>query len=361
MAIETQPTFDDTYSAEIIAKARELSAELDEYVVTQQYLLEASQDEVTPLWLRNKFIIKLIDQLKDFGIFIDASPDQLCDQPIMVQAILFLRAKFDSDRLYDFLKDHEDIKDRILELIGEDEDCVDDIVIYCHEVLPLDEGWDYLENMMNERPGIIYSTDVLVDHITKVCDELDRLGESDPIDDEIRGDSVKFVGYLGNRKQKIMEIAKTIFASTIATEGLEEVQKQSEVRRAMIDQYMGEFEKQLARPNVVKTCVESEHLTDTLNEVRAKYSKMWKHTLEYWCTLEHQHDCPSDMDFAVMFATLYVDAGANNSAKAKVIDVFENAADILGDVRYDVFRSKLDNALANLVIDEEGAMINAAK
>ena len=46
--VQPNQTIDDTYSAEIIAKARSLSAEIEEYVVTQQYLTEVDDADVVP-------------------------------------------------------------------------------------------------------------------------------------------------------------------------------------------------------------------------------------------------------------------------------------------------------------------------
>ena len=44
--VQQNQSIDDSYSAEIIAKARSLSAEIEEYVVTQQYLTEVDDPDV---------------------------------------------------------------------------------------------------------------------------------------------------------------------------------------------------------------------------------------------------------------------------------------------------------------------------
>ena len=362
--VSTNETIDDTYSAEIIAKARELSAEIEEYVVTQQYLTEVDDaDVVDPMWLRNRLTVKITEQLEDRGIFVQADKTQICLDPVLVHLVMTLRSKFDWDKLYKFLRDREELRDEIMELVADDADCIEDVVLACNRACPLDEGWEYIGRTMEDKPGIVVSKEEFVDGITGVIERIDRLGPPDPVQEEDSDAVAKFVDYLGKRKRLIEDIASTMYGTVIkSAPSTESIADQSAYRKQIVSGAMVDFEKELGRTKNVIACATSSDQAATLNEIRSKFTPNWTHCLEYWVRPEiAQAKEPTELDIDIMTATLFVDAGINNSsAKALVIDAVEKASDLLGK-NYEFIRNAVDNALANIVLKQEGALTNVAQ
>ena len=75
--VNREQPFDDSYSKEIIQRIREISADLDEYLVTQKYLIETPEENLSPVWIRNRLITGLIDQLSDIGIQLELDPSKV--------------------------------------------------------------------------------------------------------------------------------------------------------------------------------------------------------------------------------------------------------------------------------------------
>ena len=361
--VQQNQTIDDSYSAEIIAKARELSAEIEEYVVTQQYLTEVDdQDVVDPMWLRNRLTVMVTEQLEERGISIQAGKPQICNDPALVHLVMILRSKFDWDKLYDFLRDREELRDEITELISEDADCVGDLVLACNRACPLDEGWEYIGRMMEDRPGVLVSSEAFVENVQTVIEKIDRLGPPDPVDSDDQDSVAKFVQYLGDRKRQIESIASTMYStvikSALSTESIADV---SAYRKQVVSGYMVDFEKELGRSKYVIACATSSDKSKTLNEIRNKFTPNWRHCIDYWVKPGiAEAQSPTELDVAIMTATLFVDAGVNNSAaKAMVIDAVEKAADALGK-NYEFIRQSVDNSLGNIVLKQEGALTDVA-
>lgn len=343
--------FDDVYSQEIIRRARELSSELDDYLVTEKYLLETDQDNLTPLWLRNRLLIKLVEQLNDRGIYLNQDTDDILDAPILVEAVLTLRAKFDEDRLYAFLSKHQTIREEIQEALGDD--CLDDVISCCHRAVPLDEGWESLVDLSSERPGLIRSDDVFNDLITRVLERCDRLGDNEVVPEDDMQKIFRYIKFLGDRKTKILKIASVIYGSN--DDGSSNSDK-----REVVATMMQRFESQLSAPKALREFADEEFEPKSFIEKRrAFYVSSWRHCFEYYLTPDHQKVIPSDLEMAVLVATLYVDAPDPDHARVYVVEVFENLVDQLGD-RYNLFREIIDRALGNIVI-VEGGLSNAIK
>ena len=362
--VQQNQTIDDSYSAEIIAKARELSAEIEEYVVTQQYLTEVDDaDVVDPMWLRNRLTVLVTEELENRGIVVQAGKPQICNDPALVHLVMTLRSKFDWDRLYDFLRDREELRDELTELMSEDSDCLEQIVLACNRACPLDEGWEYIGRMLEDRPGVVISQDAFVDGVTGVIQKVDRLGPPDPVDSDYTDAAAKFVNYLGSRKRQIEEIASTMYSVVIkSTPTTESMADMSAYRKQVVSGAMVDFEKELGRTKYVIECVKSDDQAKTLNEIRSKYTPNWSHCLEYWVRPEiAENKSPTELDVDIMAATLFVDAGINNSAaKVMVIDAVEKVKDILGK-NYEFIRDAVDNALGNIVLKQEGGLTNVAQ
>ena len=361
--VQPNQTIDDTYSAEIIAKARSLSAEIEEYVVTQQYLTEVDDaDVVDSMWLRNRLTVMIVEQLDARGLHIQAGKPQICNDPALVHLAMTLRSKFDTDKLYDFLRDREELRNELSEIINDDADSVGEFVLACNGVCPLDEGWEYIGRMLEDKPGIVTSVSAFVEMINEVVEKIDRLGPPDPVDEDDRSSVDKVIQYLGNRKRQIEDIASTMYGTTIkSTPSTESIADISAYRKQVVSGAMVDFEKELGRTKYVLECAKSADMNKTLNDIRSKFTPNWRHCLEFWVKPENaQSDAPSELDVVIMTATLFVDAGVNNSsAKVLVIEAVEKASDLLGK-NYDFIRQSVDNALGNIVLKQEGALTNVA-
>lgn len=343
--------FDDDYSRDIIARIRDLSPELDDYVVTEKYLLETQPENLTPLWLRNRLLVKTIDQLTDRGIFLNQDTDDALDAPILVDAIITLRAKFDDDRLYAFLVKHQAIRDELNELL--DDDCLTDVIACCARNVPLDEGWESLNTLINNRPGILRSTKEFNDLILKTFERCDRLGDNEVVPEDDMDKMLSYVKFLGERKSKILSIAQTIYSA-------DDHGTPNEDKKELVAEVMQTFEKQLSHPRALRQFVDEEFTPKSfIEKLRSFYVSTWNHCFEYYITADHQQVIPSDLEMAILVATLYVDAPDPDHARVHVVEVFENLIDQLGD-RYNLFREIIDRILGNIII-VEGGMNNAIK
>lgn len=344
----TDKSIDDSYSGEVIRKAMTLSPEIDEYVTTQQYLRETPEENLTPAWLRNKVLTIVLAQLEDRGIKFNIAESVALDDPLAVQALLFLRSKFDRDSLYDLFRSHQDVVDYVRE-ITDDVDCIGDIIGYCYRLFYIDDGWKALGEFVDMKPGVIESTAAFTDELDEVMTRLDSLGATSVMTDYNGAVIGSYLNYLGKRKSSIEKLAKTIYSTSISVESNTITTGSSKC--IAVEAFMSGFERELARPNVVENLDPDDHNID-VNKIRAKFKSRWQHTLDYWVTPEHANQYPTELAFAVMIATMYHDLGAKPAARAQIVGIFEEMGDMLGD-RYEKFRAMLDNALGNLVIVSE--------
>ena len=342
MVQHDQP-FDDTYSKEIIGRIRELSPDLDEYVITRQYLLETQEENLSPRWLRNKLLTKLNDELNSSGIFINMDTDDMLEQPLFIEAMLTLKSKFSEENLFNFLKDHQDTRDDISELIADD--CLDDIIECCARNFPLDEGWESLSTIMANRPGILRSTDNFNDLMKTVIERCERLGDSPIAQGSDVDKLLEYTGYLAKRKNKIVEIASVVYSADV--EG-----NQNRDKEQILAEFMSRFETELSHPKTVRDYIDSsEDVKTFVNNKRQKYLTKWHHCFEYWIKTANKEAIPSELEAAVLVATLYVDALDPEHARVYVVETFENLIDQFGE-RYPIFRDIIDRALGNIVIVE---------
>ena len=345
--------FTDVYSRDIIAEARRLSPAIDEYVVTQQYLLETAQENLSPEWLRNRLVRLVLDELTERGLSIAMDVDAILDAPELVYNSLTLRAKFDEEKLFEMLRHRYEMVDDLRELVGDD--CLDDLIEYFNKALPLDEGWESLARLNENRPGLLSSSGEFVDMFNRVFERIDRLGE--PGMEDLVGEKfvVDYAQALAERKRKIGEIAEAIyFKGRMAVEN-------SEIRTSIIKKLMVNFEAELARPRYVEEFSKSEKpFAQFVQDVRVNFLKRWKHSMEYWLDAGHVSEMPNELEMALLVATLYVDAPDQTQARVNVVAKFEENIDIIGP-RAEKFRQLLDNALSNLVILNDGGLAYGTK
>lgn len=337
--------YDDEYSRDIIAKARELSSDIDEYIVTQQYLVDTPEENLTPLWLRNKVIGKIIEELVDLGITVCMDPDDIMDQPLMVDAVMTLRAKFDPDTWCKFIIDHAEMRDDIEQLI--DDDCIADVIDYCSRVMRLDEGWESLSKLNANRPGFVQSSGKFNDMLKDSFVACDNLGDTPAVPENDMDALLGYSKFLADRKIAIRSIAS----------GLHAVNDHGgipKMRNYIVDQAMSRFEVELSRPGVVRQFLDSEMEPKAFVEQRRQfYLTKWKHCLEYWANVADENALPSKLEACIMVATLYVDAPDSTHASVYVMETFDNMQDMFGE-RYQRIREIIEVAIGNLAIIGRG-------
>lgn len=337
--------FDDTYSQDIIQRIRSVSTDLDEYVVTQQFLVETQEENLSPLWLRNRLLVKLVEQLHELGIYINLDTDDAIDQPVFVEAIITLFAKFGENRLYEFMKEHRDVADEVMQIL--DVDCVSDVVEYLNRTFPLDEGWNSIAALLDNRPGILRSTSDFVELISDTYDEVCKLGEEELVPESDMDKMLRYNSYLMERKKKISNIACAIYA-------IDENGKDNQDKRQIVRERMINFEKELSRPSAIREFIDGEvEPKQFVEQRRMFFLSKWKHCFEYWVSVADEAAIPSEIEAAILVATLYVDAPDPEHARIYVVSTFENLLDQFGK-RYPIFRDIIDRALGNLVVIEKG-------
>jgi len=341
--------FDDTFSQDIIRRIRENSTDLDDYVITQKYLIETQEENLTPAWLRNRLVCKVIEYLSDLGILINFDTDQLADQPLLVDAVVTLLAKFGEDRFNLFLNEHKDLANDISQLL--DDDCIDDIIGCCNRAVPLDEGWESLQTLLTDRPGFFGSDDTFNELVTAAVAYSDRLGDEEMFTgDDDMSKLLQYNEYLMKRKEKIKSIVNLIWC---LDNGFNPNAPEYIARQSAVSLQMKEFEKELSRPSIIRQFIDGEVPPKQFVEQRRSFFlSKWKHCLEYWVSTADKAAIPSTLEAAILVATLYVDAPDPEHARVYVVQTFENLIDVLGD-RYETFRSIIDNALGNLAVESE--------
>lgn len=356
--IHVDEAIEDSYSQEIIQRARELSPAIDEYVATETYLRETLPESVTPEWLRNKLVRSVLEELEAQGVSIAMEIDAMLDSPELVYNIMTLRAKIDEDKMFKLFHRSTDIAARVREFVTNDVDCLSDIIEYCHEVLPLDEGWESLVNLEENHPGVLVSNDAFARFLDRVFQRLDRLGEPD-ITDTVDPDEVaKYTKCLIDRRKRIQNVATTIYA-----EGRLETNVKDQ-RSAAVATVMRKFERQLSEPQIVEAYAKRNSIEALyggtikesdfafLRKARAPYLEKWDHTFEYW--VKHQDSLPTELNIAILIATLYVDCAPEANPRVYVLEAFEQYVGQFSQERYASLREMIDTALSNLVVINGG-------
>ena len=347
-AINYQPSIEDDYSAEVIRLSMERSPEIDAWFVEQRYLSEALEESLTPLWFRNRCIVKICQELNQMGVRINRDLDELCEQPPVVYGILALRKKLDEDTLFETMRDHRDLFEVIA--ISMDDDPFRRYLDWCIEWLRLDEGWELVRQMEELYSGIIEGDTVeFVQHLKIAVDRVDDLGIPDVTSEVDEATMFKFVRILGKRVEFIKKIADTLWANAAENE------YKRTARRAMVNNALdGTFEVELgSRDNLKRNAAKLEALdlnnSDAVREfiasARTPYLKRWNHCLEYYC-VDEVRQCPTSVQ-VIMVATLIADVSNRLNLEAEITDKIMSYEDRLGtdavNKIVDVFKSMLVN------------------
>lgn len=347
--INIDPSIDDDYSAEVIRLARERSPDIDNWLTTEQYLNETHPDNLSPLWLRNRCIVKICSELDDMGVRVQRDPDDVCDAPEMVYFVLMLRTKFDPEHLFETLRDHRDLFETVrAELNGES---LETIISWCKENLPLDEGWGLLGRVSDENPGIVDGENMnFVSSLRVIVERVDALGDPDITSEQDQDLVLRYIQFLAKRTDYIRQIAYDIWANRC-----EDFQRKS--RRTLIDNLIDSgFEKTLAERGVIDQILpvfEGLHLNDLnevvefLNHQRKPFKKSWSHCLEYYAGEERKH-CP-DSVLALMLATLIVDCPDLQHVRTYIQQEVDDHLDVLGEQACAAISERFNDMLSNLI------------
>lgn len=348
--INYNPELDDDYSSEVIRLARERSPDIDEWITTERYLRETTEDNLSPLWLRNRCIINICRELGEMGIQIQKDPDLVCDEPKLVYAVLMLRKKFNDDDLFELFRDHRDLFNTIREdLNGES---LVNIIAWCRENLPLDEGWALLGETLDENPGIFDGeTSKFVDDLRQILEQVDNLGEPD-VTVELDPDLVlRYIQVLSKRAELVKKLANQLWSRAGA--GDYERQAREKIINRIVD---SGFEKELGSRECMMQNLEMFGRFGTeshdavmmfLDKVRPAYKHKWPHCLEYYFGEEHK-TCPDSM-VAVMLATLIVDSPSRSMNSHAGYRALSEVEDQLGTEACNKLREMFESMLKNLV------------
>ena len=167
---------DSTFEQEIIAKARYLSPNIDEYFANQEYKRftgdEAGAEEITDRYLLNVALELLFTEVKEIGIEADLNVDDFIESPSELSTLFAIRDKFDKDHLYETLKNLSEESFSLFqdayESIQLPEDLYLELVPWFARLFPEDEQWRLLDLSVTRW----YSTEDFGHYLTEIMVKL---------------------------------------------------------------------------------------------------------------------------------------------------------------------------------------------
>lgn len=351
LANYTDPGIQDDYSADVVRQACEYSPAIDNWIAEQRYLTETSEDNLSPQWLRNRCIIMICEELADMGIVTNIDPDDICDQPELVYAVLMLRRKFDADHLVDALKRNRELADDLRE--GLDTDSVERIINGMHEFGQLDDGWDMLAGTLTEHPQWIENNSKFIEYLEPIFDRIDALGDPDVTADISQDDMLEYMRILTIRQDYIRQTTRKLWVRAGESE------QQRIARERLIDGYFDDgFEYELGSkqavirnvPDLAGLDLHDLHaVADVIHKWREPYAANWKHCLEYWAKFGPKSHEISDHIVAIMISTLVVDTPDRSRVRTAVEMHINSFIDQLGPENVKDFTAIFRDMMNNLV------------
>ena len=346
--VHYEPQIEDDFSAEVIRLARERSDDIDDWFNARKYILEISDDEITPLWLRKRCLTLVMDELAERGININVDAVQVFSDPQLIYTVLMLLSKFSEENLKKLLKDHPPLMEAVESNLGPD--LFETIVDWCDEFLPLDDGWTLVKRTFDEYPGVLDGeSQKFIQHVQGVVDAVNRLGDPDIsyfVDEDLY---LKYVQFLLKRQQFVRA-----YCDMWINRGENDYQRKS--RADMIDAYLGRgFEKELASKEVfVKWADAFEHLDlgdlqaviGFLEKIREPYRCRWAHDLKHYCCEEHVA-CPDSM-LTIMIASMVVDCPHQLNLNTAIPAKIEEYVDQLGNDSVNALKDAFADLMSNL-------------
>lgn len=351
--VQQELTIEDRYSQEVINTARTISTEVNNYLVEQRYFFETPEDNLSPLWIRNRVLLILIDELSEIGIFFNRESDDLVDDVIMHQAIFFLTNKFNPDKLFDVIKDNVELVDLLREACG-GSDAVTQVIEVMHNTYPLDEGWEYLYN----RGVVIGSDEVFNTLMESIFERIDSYGEPSYEATYTPDQMLSFLDYVNTRNATIEQMACSVFPVTEKDPNSEEVITSDMQQRYAIKKYMESYEKQLMTgDNIIKyinifideTLSDDEKLSK-YEALRQPYVQGWKHRIEMFYKSKNML---FDYEVALIVASHYQINMTSDQLRAAVTATLNDYSD-MGDKCLERFKICLDR----MIIPEKEVSVN---
>ncbi len=199
-----------TPEQDIIEKAKALSPAISDYFEEEQYKRftdEVQQEEVTDRYLLGVAIELLIGELKDIGIESDYTADDIIEDPLQLQTLFALRAKFDQASLYETLshlseKTLSDFRNAY-ESVELAEDLLLELGPWFSETFPSDEQWLAVKSSIETW----YSTPPFATHLSGI---LAMLRDADLTPVQVTDDNVavvsRFLEKMRIRQEKLLDL-----------------------------------------------------------------------------------------------------------------------------------------------------------
>lgn len=357
LANYTDPGIQDDYSADVVRQACEYSPAIESWIAEQRYLLETTEDNLTPEWLRNRCVIKICDELKEFGIVTNIDPDDICDQPELVYAVLMLRRKFDASNLIGSLRLNRDLADELRS--GIDTDAVESVISSMHKFNQLDDGWDLLTTSLADHPQWVENSTDFIAYLEPILERVDSLGDPDVTADVNQDDVLEYMRILTRRQEFIRETVRLLWIRAGESE------QQRITRARLVDNYFNEgFEAKLGSKEAVTrnapdladlNLSDKSAVSCVLAKWRKPYSDSWKHCLEYWAKFGPKSHEIADHVVAIMVATLVVDTPDHSHTRAAVESYINEFVDQLGPENVkdftDIFRGMMNNLVEPIEVN----------
>ncbi len=286
--VQQELTIDDRYSQEIIQKARELSVGVTNYLVEQRYLLEVEEEILSPRWIRNKVLRMLLQELTELGIYFNRDVDDVMEDVVLHQAIIYLRSKFTTDTFFTFMQNKEELKDKVSELLGDD--CIVSLISLMNETYPLDEGWEYLAG----RGVIITSDQLFVDHVQAIFNKIDAYGEPSYESKYSLEQVNNYLQWLDKRNTMIEQLACSCFPVTAKDPNSSAIMTPDSQSQYSVKHYMLTYEKEMIRgENLYKSVsiFSDDQLTvdekiGQIKELKKPYRRFWRHDILHWLVVD---------------------------------------------------------------------------
>ena len=308
--VQTLPSSENEYAHEIINRARALSVEIDDYLVSESYLLEMDQDAITPEALRVKCVDLVSEELSQIGIaVISPTGDEISSDVALTHEVLVLRAKFDEDKFYELIKDREDLQ-QILQSIGDSPvDALVTVITKFYEKHPLDEGWEFLAANADN----LDQSDLFVDWIHAQLDRCGELGAVTPI----TSDNFLRTAQITMTIERQMERATTMalaLAHRWNPEGSDRYFL--EVEESMV----GARRRLLNHPKWFPWILENSNITG--NEDPFPYPKEYRATrrgwFDYWLEDEHFEQLPLERHLPCLVVNAWTKDDSEASLMVKI-------------------------------------------
>lgn len=155
---------------EMIDKLQHLCPTVDNYLQQELYLMDITEDQVTPQYILNECYLLALTELRSLGIRPNGDDTDLLEDLYTAQVIYYMRYLFDTKTLYDLFKHDEEVRIYVDHLLHDEHrdtsEYVWNILGFLHSKYPNREDVSRCENMAME----FHSKDAFKKHLLAVLD-----------------------------------------------------------------------------------------------------------------------------------------------------------------------------------------------